>query len=214
MQPSDLKPGGHLWLVPKPQSADTSDQALVTAHLTGETRAAEQIWLRHAPMVDRMLRRALGPQEEVQDLTQEVFLRLFAKIGTLEDAEALRSFIYSIAVRVLRWELRRRFIRRSVRLSSVESLAELGMVSEDFEARQAVGRFYAILDRLNDKDRIAFVLQNMEGLSLQESAQSLGISLATLKRRIARASQRIDYFVARDAALSGYLARRDGGAES
>ena len=96
----------------------------------------------------------------------------------LEDPEALRSFTYSIAVRVLRWDLRRRWIRRGVRLLPAGALPERVTPSDNFEARQAVARFYDILDRLGDRDRIAFVLQNMEGLTLQESARSLGVSVA------------------------------------
>jgi RNA polymerase sigma-70 factor (ECF subfamily) len=210
MQPSDIKPAGHLWLVAKTGSPQPTDEELVAAYMSGDPRAAEQIWQKHAPMVDRLLRRSLGPQQEVEDLAQEVFLRLFAKLHTLEDPEALRSFIYSIAVRVLKWDLRRRWIRRSVDLLPIGSLPDRAMPSQNFEARQAVARFYEILDRLGDRDRIAFVLQNMEGLTLQESAQTLGISVATFKRRLSRASQRIQYFVAKDSALAGYLAQETG----
>ena len=207
MQPSDVKPSGHLWLVAKTGTPQPTDEALVSAYLNGEPRAAEQIWQKHAPMVDRLLRRSLGPRQDVEDLTQEVFLRLFAKLHTLEDPEVLRSFIYSIAVRVLRWDLRRRWIRRTVRLLPIGSLPDRATPSQNFEARQAVSRFYDILDRLGDRDRVAFVLQNMEGLTLQESAQSLGISVATFKRRLSRASQRIQFFVAKDSALQAYLER-------
>ncbi len=210
MQPSDVKPAGHLWLVAKSGSPQPTDEALVSAYLGGEPRAAEQIWQKHAPMVDRLLRRSLGPRQDVEDLTQEVFLRLFAKLHTLEDPEVLRSFIYSIAVRVLRWDLRRRWIRRTVRLLPSGSLPERSTPSDNFEARQAVSRFYDILDRLGDRDRIAFVLQNMEGLTLQESARTLGISVATFKRRLSRASQRIEFFVAKDTALAGYLEHEKG----
>jgi RNA polymerase sigma-70 factor (ECF subfamily) len=211
MQPTDAKPANHLWLVAKSGAPQPTDEALVSAYLNGEPRAAEQIWQKHAPMVDRLLRRSLGPRQEVEDLTQEVFLRLFAKLQTLEDPEALRSFIYSIAIRVLRWDLRRRWIRRAVRLVPAGSLPERSTPSQNFEARQAVSRFYDILDRLGDRDRIAFILQNMEGLTLQESAQTLGISVATFKRRLSRASQRIEFFVAKDSALSGYLASEGEG---
>jgi RNA polymerase sigma-70 factor (ECF subfamily) len=210
MQPSDVKPTGHLWLVAKSGSPQPTDEALVSAYLSGEPRAAEQIWQKHAPMVDRLLRRSLGPRQDVEDLTQEVFLRLFAKLHTLEDPEALRSFVYSIAVRVLRWDLRRRWIRRTVRLLPSGSLPERSTPSDNFEARQAVSRFYDILDRLGDRDRIAFILQNMEGLTLQESARTLGISVATFKRRLSRASQRIEFFVAKDTALAGYLEHEKG----
>jgi RNA polymerase sigma-70 factor (ECF subfamily) len=211
MQPSDAKPSGHLWLVAKTGSPQPTDEALVSAYLNGEARAAEHIWQKHAPMVDRLLRRSLGPVQEIEDLTQEVFLRLFAKLHTLEDPEALRSFIYSIAVRVLRWDLRRRWIRRGVRLLPAGAMPERVTHSDNFEARQAVARFYDILDRLGDRDRIAFILQNMEGLTLEESARSLGVSIATLKRRLSRASQRIEFFVAKDSALSSYLERGVGG---
>jgi RNA polymerase sigma-70 factor, ECF subfamily len=211
MQPSDIKSGGHLWLVARGGDPHPSDDALVNAFVTGGPRAAEQIWQKHAPMVDRLLRRSLGPKQEVEDLTQEVFLRLFAKLHTLEDPEALRSFIYSIAIRVLRWDLRRRWIRRSVRLLPIGAMPDRVAPSENFEARQAVARFYDILDRLGDRDRVAFVLQNMEGLTLQESAESLGVSVATLKRRLAHASQRIQYYVEKDSALSGYLSQQPGG---
>src|SRR6266550_3596829 len=155
MQPSDIKPAGHLRLVAKTGSPQPTDEALVAADLSGEPRAAEQIWQKHAPMVDRLLRRSLGPLHDIEDLTQEVFLRLFAKLHTLEDPEALRSFVYSIAVRVLRWDLRRRWIRRGVRLLPAGAMPERVTHSDNFEARQAVARFYEILDRLGDRDRIA-----------------------------------------------------------
>src|SRR5260370_13552481 len=191
MQPSDAKPSGHLWLVAKTGSPQPTDEALVSAYLNGEARAAEQICQKHAPMVDRLLRRSLGPVEEIEDLTQEVFLRLFTKIPTLEDPEALRSFIYSIAVRVLRWDLRRRWIRRGVRLLPANEVPERATPSDNFEARQAVARFYDILDRLGDRDRIAFVLQNMEGLTLQVSARPLALSIPPFNRRLTQPTHTI-----------------------
>src|SRR5260370_37263568 len=188
MQPSDAKPSGHLWLVAKTGSPQPTDEALVSAYLNGEARAAEQICQKHAAMVERLLRRSLGPVEEIEDLTQEVFLRLFTKIPTLEDPEALRSFIYSIAVRVLRWDLRRRWIRRGVRLLPANEIPERATPSDNFEARQAVPRFDDILDPLGDRDQSAFGLHNMERLTPQDSARSLGLSIAPSKRRCSRPS--------------------------
>ena len=52
--------------------------------------------------------RALGSEEEAEDITQEVFYRLFARVKTLCKPESLRSFIVSFAIRILKWEFRRR----------------------------------------------------------------------------------------------------------
>ena len=205
MPPGDLKSGVHLVLVSRPGSPQPSDVALVSAYADGQPHAGEQIWQKYAPLVDRVMARFFGRGQEIEDLTQEVFLRVFSRIHTLEDPSALRSFIYSIAIRVLRWELRRRWIRRCLSLSAGGRLPERAAPCGDFEARQAVARLYGILDRLAIADRAAFVLRQMEGLSLEETSQSLGVSVATVKRRVRRACETIDHYVRSDGALLGYL---------
>src|SRR5262249_52308915 len=91
--------------------------AVPTAAHRNATSATEEAWRRYAPMVSGMLRRGLGPRADVDDATQEVFLRLFRRIDSLRDATALRAFVVSVTVRVMKWQLRRRYIRRWVRLS-------------------------------------------------------------------------------------------------
>jgi RNA polymerase sigma-70 factor (ECF subfamily) len=206
----DAKLARLLVLVP-PAGKAWSDEALVSAFVTGEPEAAEQIWQKYAPSVDRALTRFLGPGREIEDLTQEVFLRLFAKLPTLEDPRALRSFVYSIAIRVARWEGRRRWIRRCVSLSTGGTVPEQLADAGDFEARQALARFAAIIERLKGPARAAFILRHMEGLSLDDAAQALGISLATLKRRLRRANKSINDQVEHDPALTHYLRKRTEG---
>src|SRR5690242_17075451 len=66
---------------------------LVAALGRGEPWAAQEVWERHASRVRRLMIRALGPLTEVDDLTQEVFMRIFSRIGILRDAGALREFV-------------------------------------------------------------------------------------------------------------------------
>lgn len=161
-------------------------------------------------MVYRLLERALGPAGDVDDLTQDVFLSTFAKLPALRDASALRSFVYSVALRMLKWELRRRRVRRILHLSPTGQLPELPVRAADSEARQILTRFYALLDRLGVNERTAFVLRHMEGFKLEEIAERMGVSLATVKRLVARASQDVSALVQTDRELSSYARERRG----
>lgn len=187
------------------------DAELVRAFRDGESWAARAIWRRHAPMVFRLLERGLGPDAEAEDLTQDVFLSSFAKLPVLRDGEALRSFIYSVALRTLKWELRRRRVRRILHLSDSGQLPDLPIRGSDSEARQLLAHFYALLERLAVSDRTAFVLRHMEGLKLEEIAERMGVSLSTVKRSVGRASRRVSVLVEADPELSARLGGGRGG---
>ena len=184
------------------------DGELVHAFLNGEEWAAEVIWTRHSPMVFGLLERALGPSGEADDLTQDVFLRTFTRLSTLRDKEALRSFIYSVALRLLKWELRRRRVRRILRLAPTGRLPDLPVRPADSEARQILTRLYVLLDQISPNERTAFVLRHMEGFKLEEVAEHMDLSLATVKRLLGRAAERVSALVEGDRELSSYARER------
>jgi RNA polymerase sigma-70 factor (ECF subfamily) len=180
-------------------------EAFLSALIRGAPWAAEEAWNRYAPMVFDLLRRGMGPSADLDDCVQEVFLRAFRRVDTLRDATALRSFVYSVAVRVMRWQLRRRRIRRWVGLSDTGELPELGQPPLDVEAREALRRTYALLEKLGTLDRTIFVLRHSEELSLLEIANAVEVSLSTVKRRLGRTSSRVARLVRADPLLSTYL---------
>jgi RNA polymerase sigma-70 factor (ECF subfamily) len=161
-------------------------------------------------MVYRLMERALGPSGDAADLTQDVFLGTFARLPELRDAGALRSFIYSVALRTLRTELRRRRVRRILHLSPNGQLPEVPVRAADSEARQLLMRFYALLDQLGANERTAFVLRHMEAFKLEEVAEHMGVSLATVKRWLSRAAQSVSALVEADDVLSSYSHERGG----
>jgi len=197
-----------LRVVAREGEAHPSDEELVDGLLAGEAWASTAAWNKHAPMVFRFLHRSLGPQGEVEDLTQEVFLRVFTKVRGLRDRGALRSFVFSVAVRTLKWELRRRRVRRILQLSDFDELPELAVEALDAESRQALQRFYVILDQLSAEERAAFVLRHLEGMKLEEVSAALGVSLATVKRRIDRASGIVSRCADRDPSLAPYSMKK------
>jgi RNA polymerase sigma-70 factor (ECF subfamily) len=186
-------------------AAPADDVALARTAAEGDPAAAGMLWDRFATLVRSVLRRSLGPQHDVDDQVQEVFIRLFRQVSTLRDATALRSFVIGITIRVAQTELRRRRMRRWLTLSDSGVLPETGEVVVDEDAREALARLYAILDRVDDESRLVFVLRHIELLELTEVAEAVGISLATTKRRLTKVVARVRAMVGRDPILARYL---------
>lgn len=194
--------GGKVLVFPERGVSENDDSWVVGLLLEGDPRAPRVVWQRFAPMVHRMLKRAFGPDHDIDDLVQEVFLVLFDRVGTLREPKALRAFIISITAHTIRRELRRKTAARWLHLGETTSARAR---EADLDSREALVRLYGILDRLGADDRTAFALRFLEGLELIEVAHAMGVSLATTKRRLTHAWSRIVTHAQRDAALVGYL---------
>jgi len=204
-------------MVPSPQTrprivsltslalAQVDDASLARAASEGDPRAPGAIWDRFAPTVRRILKRSIGPMADVEDLMQEVFLSLFKQLPTLREVSALRAFIIGICVRVLGTELRRRRVRRFLMLTERGALPEAESLPSDPGARAAVTSLYRILDGLQVETRLIFTLRYLDDLQLTEIASALRVSLATAKRRLAKATTHVQLLVEREPALKQYL---------
>ncbi|HEY5285204.1 MAG TPA: sigma-70 family RNA polymerase sigma factor [Polyangia bacterium] len=196
--------------------AKTDDETLVRETLAGKRWAQQEVWYRFAPMVHGLLRRSLNSRHDCDDLMQEVFLRVFRRLHSLQNLSALRSFIYSVAVRVVSEEIRHYYVFKRAREQLV-LIAHATTVQSgaNFEAREALGRIQTLLDGMKDKHRAVFVLRHVEGMDLHEIATGLDISLATVKRYLVKAMRTIEHVVSRDtglqASLAGVLLARERG---
>lgn len=194
----------HLRLVGR-ATPEMDDASLARAIAEGHAAAPGLVWDRYATLVRGVLRRALGPSADVDDQVQLAFLELFRDAGKLRDPGALRAFLVGITVRVARSELRRRRFRRWLRLTDDGAVPEGATDEVDEDAREAVARLYAVLEKLDDKGRMLFVLRHIEGLELTETAEAVGVSLATAKRHLAKVTARVHAMAARDPVLASYL---------
>jgi RNA polymerase sigma-70 factor (ECF subfamily) len=179
------------------------DAELVRLARARDARAASEIWRRHSVMVRGLLRRSLGPSHDVEDLVQDVFMRFFDSIDELRDPSAMKSFLFGITLRVTGSWLRRKRVRRWVLFT--DTPPDVEAEADDPEARAALASLYAVLDKIDDEGRLAFTLRHFEGHELTEVATALGCSLATIKRKLARAEERVQALAARDPRLAHYL---------
>jgi RNA polymerase sigma-70 factor (ECF subfamily) len=111
----------------------------------------------------------------------------------------------AVAIRVLKWELRRRRVRRWVRLSDNGEVPDVVVDGVDQEARQALERCYAILNSLGARERMAFGLRYLEEMTMEEVASQLSISLSTAKRLVNRSTALVSAQVGQDTDLLSYF---------
>ncbi|HEY8925228.1 MAG TPA: sigma-70 family RNA polymerase sigma factor [Polyangia bacterium] len=185
-----------------------TDSDLARALIAGEPWAVPATWNRFAQSVYGIAHRAFGRTTDAEDITQEVFYRLFARVHTLKEPSALRSFVVSFAIRIVKWELRRRRVRRFVHLADSGELPDATAPAVDTESRQVLQRFYGVLDRLGARDRLVFSLRYLECMTLEEVASAMELSLSTVKRSIAHSGQRISAWIAGDPDLAAFFERR------
>lgn len=157
-------------------------------------------------LIERTLLRITGDFGALDDQTQEVFARVFRRMHDVVSEAALPSFIRSVAVLVAREALRKRRRHRWLTFRADAEVPEITCV-DDPEAREGLRSFYALLTKLDADDRIAFVLRAVEGLELKDVAEACGVSVATAKRRIARAEAAFVAHCRSDEVLSVWLER-------
>lgn len=191
-----------------PQQDVVDDAQLVRAALAGEPRAERAIWQQYSTLVRRIVARSLGPEYDVDDVVQEVFMHLFDRLGQLREPGALRAFLVAICVHRVRSHVRRRRVRKIVGLFPAHDVQDLRVVSVDHQSREALLQFYRALEQLRSRDRLAFTLRHVEGMELAEVAAALDISVPTVRRVLAHASERLGNIVKSNELLTSYMTRR------
>ena len=195
-------PSGEVRRVPRDQ---VDPERLVQAVASGDERAAALLWDSYSKVVRGILRRSLGPTGDHEDLLQEVFIRLFRELHRLREPRALRSFLIGITLRVIAGERRRRRMRAWLCLTSSGTLPAVASDRAPSDPHHALTRLYEILDSLDDRAALAFSLRHIEGCELTDVAAAVGCSLATVKRDLARAQQRVFAVAKREAIFAPYL---------
>jgi RNA polymerase sigma-70 factor, ECF subfamily len=168
-------------------------------------------WRRFRRMVRQILRKMLGPDEEVRDLSQEAFLQFCRSVPALRSPEAIRPFVAGIAARLALEEIRRRRVRGGQVLVPGQALVPPASTSADPEAREAMVRLYGMVERLRETDRELFMMRQIDGLEQSEISAATNLSVSTVRRRLQRLQRRLDTLVNADPALSAYAERAGAG---
>ena len=145
------------------------------------------LYARHARYLAGVAYRLLGGDHELEDVLQETFVDAVAGIGQLEQAERFRPWLVTIAVR----KVKRLLLERRRRKKIASGFALVAPRSHAPSGERLVDELQRALEGLPPELRIPWVLGRIEQFELADVALACCISLATAKRRIAAADQRI-----------------------
>ena len=169
---------------------EPSDAALVRRVLDGDSGAYAPLVTRYRARYSRFAVRMLGTEEDAEEALQDSFVRAYRALGRCEDPERFGAWLYRILVNRCRTHGGRRgrrertFVSDPIAMESAseEHPAELDAWREEIE--------YA-LERLDIRQREAFLLKHVEELSYEEMAELTGIGISALKMRVKRACDRM-----------------------
>ncbi|HET9960154.1 MAG TPA: sigma-70 family RNA polymerase sigma factor [Polyangiaceae bacterium] len=178
---------------PSKSGSGPTDAALVIAARGGEAWAQQALFERYARLVLGLSHRILPHPADAEDLAQDVFVHALNRLDSLQNPQAFASWISSIVVRTAskRLRTRRLLVRLGLRRDQPVDLESIVASGAPPEAAIELRAVYSVLHRLPAQERVAIVLRRVEGLELTEVAEQMGLSLATVKRRLARAEARL-----------------------
>lgn len=177
----------------QPRSSESGTDGRPSAPGGKRQRLAE-LYDAYAPLVAWFASRLLSRREEVEDVVQEVFVIAAENLDNLTDPPKIRGWLKTVTLRRvgrrLRWaRVRARFGAVSTSSEGAEDLVASPQASP--EDRAALRELYAALRRLPLDLRVAWTLRHLHEESLEDVAELTGCSLATAKRRISAAQERI-----------------------
>jgi RNA polymerase sigma-70 factor (ECF subfamily) len=142
-----------------------------------------EIFQQHARFLWRTLMNLGVPSHEAQDLCQEVMLTVHRRLPEF-DGRSLRGWLYGICVRVASDYRRSARVRREVPHAEVPDAGLAADQAEHLERNRRLNRVLSALERLSEDKRAAFVLYEVEELTLAEISEALGVPLQTVYSRI------------------------------
>jgi RNA polymerase sigma-70 factor (ECF subfamily) len=166
---------------------------------SGDAAAYNEIVQAYRKRILGTIFRLIGRAEDVEDVGQEVFVRLYFSLDQLRTVEVFEPWLYRLTVNAAYDYLRKLRRTRSVRMAdlSLEQLsaadaAESGkQLSEEKHRKDIREMMNLLLDQVSEEDRLLLTLKEIEGLSLKELSKIYKVNENALKVRLFRARQRV-----------------------
>jgi RNA polymerase sigma-70 factor (ECF subfamily) len=182
---------------------ELTDEELVARAVGGEEAAYRALYLRTAPLVRSRLSHLLGPDPDREDVAQQIFLEVFARLDHFRGDARFRTFLWRVAFNVAidhRASRRRRPLQ--VAPADLEAIRTKEPDPEQrAEHKEHLTLVLGLLDRIKPKKRAAFTLRVIDGLPLEEVALQVRSAPATVGLRIRTARAELQGMLARRRAL-------------
>jgi RNA polymerase sigma-70 factor (ECF subfamily) len=164
----------------------------------GDASAFNEVIRAYRKRILGAIYRLIGRGEDVEDVAQDVFVRLYYSLDQLRSVEVFEPWLYRLTVNAAYDYLRRRRRSGDVRMADLSEeqvvaadAAESGRRNADErEARETHELVETLFAEVSEEDRILLTLKEVQGLSLRELSQVYGVNENALKVRLFRARKR------------------------
>jgi len=171
----------------------SEDEILARAG-SGDKEAFATLVERYTPRVFAIARNVLGSAVDAEDVTQDVFFKVYRKLGSFEKRAAFSTWLYRVTINASTDFIKK---RRQEKAASMEDMGRLPLEDPDASPETHLGRkdlrrqIRSAMAELPEKFRTILVLRELEELSYGEIAEILQVSKGTVESRIFRARARL-----------------------
>ncbi|RPI28751.1 MAG: RNA polymerase sigma factor [Chloroflexota bacterium] len=171
----------------------TEFDELVKRCQRGERRAFNKLFRSYEGRIYRLAMSILQDEHDAEDAMQDVFLRVYLNVKDFRGQPSFATWLTAPVLNVCRDKLRRQKIRRAISLDWLHLTPSQGEpdIADIVHERQERQRLWMLVGKLEEKLRIPVVLVYQEGLSVQETALSLGLPLSTVYSQLNTARERL-----------------------
>ena len=160
---------------------DQNEARLVKRAKQGDMHAFEELIIQHEKIVYNVALRMMNHSEDAKDISQEVFLKAYRNIGNFDERSQFSTWIYRITANTCIDEMRKRKGRQSFSLEE-----ELESEEGSMQREEQKSEILQALESLSPEHKVAVILRDIKGLSYEEIAEILELTLGTVKSRISR----------------------------
>lgn len=170
----------------------------------GDVGAFEQLYRRHFRRVYALCLRMMGNPTEAEDLTQDVFVQLFNKIGSFRGESAFTTWLHRMTVNHVLMHFRKRSTRSELLTEEGETPVQIVKGTEKPNSMPIIDRISLekAIEQLPPGYRTVFVLHDVEGYEHEEIARMLGFAEGTSKSQLHKARLKLRGLIKQQASLN------------
>jgi RNA polymerase sigma-70 factor, ECF subfamily len=166
------------------ERAPSSSGELIVLCQSGEQSAQSDFYRRYRNEVARTVHKVLGPDADLEDVVQDVFIEVFRSIDKFKGEAKITTWLYRVCVNVALQKIRRQKRRPEGHAAPEDDHPHFETPLRELERKESEQVVYTILDTLPPKKRTVFILHEILGFDASEIGKIVGANVLTVRTRL------------------------------